>query len=121
MNRKEKAKTEEPLLEWKPILNGRHFEAELGTKEDGVNFCLSYYSTCYRRGQWRLLIEVYEGANHHKWGCFDQQDQPTRWYHSEVNARSEAELIAQVLLTDRLKEVVNTGGSKEPCLTEKGI
>lgn len=87
-------------LVWNQV-NARHKEAQIGTKEDGVLFTLSYYPTCYRRGPWRLLIEVCGGPNHHKWGCFDDQDQPLRNFHAQSNAESEAQLIANVLIKDR--------------------
>lgn len=71
---------------------------------DGVRFSLEYYSSCYRRGQWKLSVEVSGGVDHFKWGCFDDQDQPIRWYHREESARTEAEAIAAVLLADRAKK-----------------
>lgn len=77
-------------------------DAILGDMSDGVQFTLSHHPTCYRRGPWRLLIEVLPGDHHHEWGCLDYQDQPMRYYHSEVNAKQEADLIAEVLLKDRL-------------------
>jgi hypothetical protein len=91
------------LLSWK--VEGRSQEATIGKFEegDGVRFTLSYYPTCYRRGPFRLLVEVAGGVNHLKWGCFDDQDQPMRWYHLEASAKTEANEIAQVLLNDRSK------------------
>ena len=88
-------------LEWKQ--EGGYEEAIVGEFDagDGVRFCLSHYPTCYRRGQWRLLIEVASGPKHELWGCFDEQDQPQRWYHSRGNALSEAQAIADVLVLDR--------------------
>lgn len=79
-------------------------EARIGTKDDGVLFWISYHPTCYRRGPYSLNIEVCGGPNHHKWGCFDEQDQPTRYYHNPYNAFDEAERIAKVLIADREAE-----------------
>ena len=76
--------------------------AVLGESGDYVLFTVQFYPTCYRRGPYRLLIQVYQGPNHHLWGCFDDQDQPMRYFHSIENLKSEAELIARVLLTDRV-------------------
>jgi hypothetical protein len=89
------------LLNWK-TLNGFKL-AQLGPVDDGVSFELTYHGTCYRRGKWRLLIEVCGGLNHEKFGCFDLADQPMRYYHLEANALSEAEEIAKVLWADRQK------------------
>jgi hypothetical protein len=80
------------------------WEAQLGTPEDGVLFSLDCYRTCYRRGPWKLVVEVCGGENHHKWGCFDDQDQPLRWYHNRECAEREAESLAKVLWADRYKE-----------------
>ena len=90
-----------PLLIW--LKFQYHEEAVLGDFHagDGVRFTLEHYGTCYRRGPWKLMIEVAEGEHHEKWGCFDFQDQPVRFYHKESVARSEAEAIAQVLQIDR--------------------
>lgn len=63
---------------WQPT-GYNYWVAQLGTVDDGVQFHLQYMPTCYRRGPWRLLIEICSGENHHKWGCFDGQDQPMRW------------------------------------------
>jgi len=94
---------ETPLpLRWKPIGGDSSQEAHLGSKSDGVSFCLSYHPTCYRRGPWRLLVEVCHGRHHLDWGCFDDQDQPLRYYHSEETAKAEANALAAVLLKDRL-------------------
>jgi len=96
--------TERPgRLRWQPV--GRHEQAVLGdpVAGDGVTFYLEHRPTCYRRGAWRLIIEVASGPRHHDWGCFDEADQPERNYHSEAVARSEAQAIADVLLQDRLK------------------
>jgi hypothetical protein len=69
---------------------------------DGVRFNLVHYPTCYRRGPWRLLIEV-EDRNR-TWGCFDDQDMPVRYYHSEQRALEEAQAIADVLISDHAKK-----------------
>jgi len=89
-----------PLL-WKIEKYGQ--EAFLGDfeKGDGVRFTLEHYPTCYRRGPWKLTIEVAHGPGHIKWGCFDDQDQPIRWYHDADCAKAEAEAIAQALQKDR--------------------
>ncbi len=71
---------------------------------DGVRLSLSHHPTCYRRGRWRLLIEIAGGHGHHKWGCFDEQDEPQRWYHHRDNALEEAQAIADVLVKDRYPE-----------------
>ena len=89
------------LLHWKDVSS--HEEASLGTPDDGVQFSLVTYSTCYRRGPYRLLVEICTGEHHFSWGCFDDQDQPMRWFHHLENAKSEAEAIARVLLKDRMK------------------
>ena len=70
---------------------------------DGVRFSLEHVPTCYRRGPWKLYVEVTSSPNHHKWGCFDDADQPTRWYHRRSNAVDEAALIAEVLWKDRME------------------
>ena len=84
-------------------LAGRHppQEATIGdfAGGDGVRFTLDHRPTCHRRGPWHLLIEVAE--RNHEWGCFDDQDQPSRWYHSQDAAQEEARLLAAVLLKDR--------------------
>lgn len=87
------------ILQWREIDN--YLEAQLGTATDGVTFTLTHHPTCYRRGPWRLLVEVCSGRNHQKWGCFDAADQPMRYYHLKGNALSEAEAIAAVLWKDR--------------------
>lgn len=91
------------LLAWKSY--GGYREAILGDFEggDGARFYLEHVPTCYRRGQYKLFVEVAQGKRHHWWGCFDAADQPLRWYHDEAAARSEAQHIADVLWTDRLK------------------
>lgn len=80
-----------------------YLEATVGDYDggDGVRFTLDEYPTCYRRGPWRLLVEVAPGPGHRLWGCFDDQDQPMRWYHHQENALSEADAIAKVLKEDR--------------------
>lgn len=89
-------------LVWTSV--GMHEEAIVGdfVGGDGVRFTLQHMPTCYRRGPWKLLIEVAGGPAHHKWGCFDDQDQPERWYHHEQSARAEAQALANVLLKDRI-------------------
>lgn len=92
------------ILKWEKGDAGQAYtEAIIGDFEDGdgVLFTLEHYPTCHRRGPWRLLIVIAPGEKHILWGCFDERDQPTRWYHSEETARSEAEAIAKVLLKDR--------------------
>lgn len=88
-------------LDWKK--DKWHEDAVIGDFEggDGVRFSLSHQPGCYRRGPWRLLVEVAYGPGHLLWGCFDEQDQPQRYYHSRENALSEAEAIAEVLSADR--------------------
>jgi hypothetical protein len=107
-------KTTEKLLEW---IDGRQgagvfpqlgpmahwWESRLGTSNDGVRFTVEHYPSCHRRGPWRLIVQVLPGPRYHDWGCFDEQDQPMRWYHQREVAFSEAEAIAKVLLTDRNK------------------
>lgn len=90
-----------PLLVW--LRCKYHDEAVIGDfiGGDGVRFTLEKYPTCYRRGPWKLMIEVAEGPGHEKWGCFDFQDQPVRFFHQESAARSEAEIMAKVLQVDR--------------------
>lgn len=79
---------------------GGYEDAILGDfdNRDGVRFNLVRMPTCYRRGQWRLLIEVLD--QYRTWGCFDDQDQPMRYYHNKGNAIDEAEAIAKVLMED---------------------
>lgn len=98
----------DPILEWKPV-NLPHAdvntcEAFLGEEDDGVQFSLQYSPTCYRRGPWRLLVSVNGGPGHVKWGCFDVQDQPMRYYHMRESLTNEAAEIAKVLVIDRIKE-----------------
>ena len=92
------------LLDWIPTEFGG-FEAILSdfAAGDGVRFSIQHCPTCYRRGPWKLLIEIAHGPKHIAWGCFDDQDQPMRWYQLESSWRMEAEALAIVLLTDRLR------------------
>ena len=85
-------------LEWKEKEFG--IEATLGDfeGEGGARFSLVHYPTCYRRGPWRLLVEVVDRT--HEWGCFDEQDAPMRWFHSKTRALEEAQAIADVLVRD---------------------
>lgn len=97
------------ILDWKPFrmegarLSTTFFVAALGDpiNGDGVTFTLDHRPTCYRRGPWTLLIEVANGPGHYLWGCFDDADQPERYYHLEDSARAEAQAIADVLWNDR--------------------
>jgi hypothetical protein len=116
-----------PELKWLPIdRSHRHHEALLGNLSDGVRFSLCVYPTCYRRGPYRLVVEILEGPHHHAWGCFDAADQPLRWYHHLEHAQHEAQAIAKVLWTDRCRgglappdpaeevEEVDTTGCPDP-------
>ena len=105
------------ILNWVKT-DDHSWTALLGTENDGVVFHVVHYPTCYRRGPWRLLIEVLPGAHHHAWGCFDEDDQPMRNYHCSCSLRSEAEQIASVLLNDRLAHGEIDGYSK-PKASEK--
>ena len=91
-------------LQWQKTTLG-YEEAILGdfAGGDGVRFILEHLPTCYRCGPHKLLIEVAEGSDHEKWGCFDMADQPMRYYHLKENAKSEAQEIADVLMVDRGK------------------
>ena len=93
-------------LNWQGVGEYKARTAILGdfAAGDGVLFSLEYYPSCYRRGPWKLLVEVASGSGHLKWGCFDDQDQPLRWYHSEAAALSEAQAIADVLAKDRAEK-----------------
>lgn len=73
---------------------------------DGVRFSAMHMPTCYRRGPWRLLVEI-EDCNH-TWGCFDEQDQPMRWYHGMGALISEAQAIADALFRDHAVKVLKT-------------
>jgi len=92
--------TLDSMLVWRAV--DRYQEAILGDFEggDGVRFTLECYATCYRRGRWKLLVEIAHGVAHQLWGCFDDQDMPLRWYHVEANAKDEAQAIARVLYRD---------------------
>jgi hypothetical protein len=78
------------------------FEAQIGDyyKGDGVRFYLQIQQTCYRRGVFSLFIEVAD-EHHEKWGCFDEADQPMRYYHNYNCMFEEASSIAAVFLKDR--------------------
>lgn len=93
-------------LEWKDTAYGP--EAILGNFEagDGVRFSIAHQPTCQRRGPWKLLIEVSDLAM--DWGCFDDQDQPVRFYHSDRAAREEAESIAKVLVREHEAKVARS-------------
>lgn len=117
-------------LRWRR--HGAYEEALLGDFEggDGVRFSLEHRPTCYRRGSWRLLVEVAPGPHHNDWGCFDAADQPERNYHSESCARREAQSIADVLLRDRKakdvldavrQEIPYTGDPVDAAATGEGI
>lgn len=88
------------MLDWKKY--DTYEEATLANPDGsvGVRFSLAHQPTCYRRGRWRLLIEVTGGQFHDAWGCFDYQDQPMRYYHSYDCAKRECEEIATVLHRD---------------------
>lgn len=88
-------------LDWQPG-EYRNVEAVLKNPDEtvGVRFSLDVYPTCFRRGPYRLLIDVESGPYHIAWGCFDHQDQPMRWYHSKDTAMSEAQAIADVFVRD---------------------
>jgi len=103
----------ESVLKWTETVY-RVWDAQVGTPDDGVHFSLCYRPTCYRRGQWRLLIEVCGGPRHLDWGCFDEADQPMRNYHIKDSALQEANAIARVLIKDRMSR-----GGKGETDTEK--
>ncbi len=84
------------------IKEDSYWLAWLGTGKDGVRFTASHHPTCHRRGPWRLLIDVAGGPHHNDWGCFDEADQPLRYFHDVGNLLGEAETIADVLLKERL-------------------
>lgn len=85
-------------LDWRNTQDGP--EAILGDfhNDDGVRFSIIHMATCYRRGPWRLLIEVEDRQR--TWGCFDEPDQPMRYYHSLDRLKEEAQAIADVLVGD---------------------
>ncbi len=70
---------------------------------DGVRFTIEYVPTCYRRGQYKLLIEICGPLE--EWGCFDDQDQPMRYFHSVERLKGEADDIALVLAKDHERKV----------------
>lgn len=110
---------DDPTLTWTP-LGGVESGCEvalLGDYEggDGVRFYLQRVPTCYRRGPHKLLVDVARGKHHHLWGCFDDADQPMRWFHKEENLKGEAQEIARVLLTDRRR-----AESPRPTPTDRG-
>lgn len=78
-------------------------EAFLGEPDDGVHFSMTHHPTCYRRGRWRLFITINSGQGYYKWGCFDDQDQPLRYYHLKESLLKEADEIARTLIIDRVK------------------
>ncbi len=90
-------------LEWKDTPEGP--EVILGDfhDDDGVRFSILHLPTCYRRGPWRLLVEIEDRKR--EWGCFDEQDQPMRYYHSLDRLKEEAQAIADVLVRDHEKKV----------------
>jgi hypothetical protein len=90
-------------LEWKDTEHGP--EVILGDfhNDDGARFSIEHMPTCYRRGPWKLLIEVED--IHRTWGCFDYQDQPVRYYHSLDRLKAEAQAIADVLLVDHERKL----------------
>lgn len=100
MNTETVPKQRPPVLYW--AAEGTYREAILDDfyAGDGVRFSLEYRATCHRRGQWCLLVEVAH-EQHLKWGCFDSDDQPRRYYHGESAALSEAQAIADVLFAER--------------------
>ena len=82
------------MLGW--VSDGHHYEARIGGLS-GVTFTLECLPTCYRRGPWRLMVTVDHGPDHHRWGCFDDADQPMRYYHKLESAIAEADAIAHEL------------------------
>jgi hypothetical protein len=95
---------EECALVWQFVTHTAScVEATLGNWPlDGVLFSLQHLPSCHRRGPFRLIIEICSGEHHHKWGCFDDSDQPVRHYHDVDNARYEAQLLADVLWRERI-------------------
>lgn len=89
-------------LDWEKIGNSA-MVSHLGDFPggDGVRFVSQFFPTCHRRGKWRLTVEVAGGPGHELWGCFDDQDQPVRNYHSPETMFLEAEAIAEVLWQER--------------------
>lgn len=91
-----------PVWSWDPTTGPAYVEGFLGSgPDDGVRFTIEYRPTCYRRGPFCLHVEVCSGENHERWGCFDEQDQPLRYYHDVMNCLAEARLLAKVLWQDR--------------------
>lgn len=90
-------------LRWEK--KGTWWSAELGDPGDGdgVRFSLEHRPSCYRRGPFLLKVEVASGPGHELWGCFDEQDQPVRNFHDAGRALDEADAIASVLWTDRIR------------------
>lgn len=82
--------------------NWRTFEIGNFEAGDGVRFGVEHLPTCYRRGPLKLIIEIAMGPQHHAWGCFDHDDQPMRYYHTEKALALEVAALAFVLLRDRL-------------------
>ena len=97
-------------LDWKQTPYGE--EVILGDFQgyNGVRLSIMHMPTCYRRGPWRLLVEV--EISTHEWGCFDEQDQPMRWYHSLERLKEEAQAIADVLLGDYERKTMSVKGSR---------
>ena len=88
------------LLTWQQKESWQEAELKNPDGTAGVVFQLTYHPTCYRRGPYRLRISVSNGPYHLAWGCFDEQDQPLRYYHDPGCALGEAEAIAKVLVVD---------------------
>jgi len=86
------------ILEWYDTSFGK--EAIMGdfNGDDGVRFSIEVLQTCYRRGRHKLLVEVADKFK--TWGCFDEQDQPMRYYHTLACLQIEAQAIADVLWRD---------------------
>ena len=80
-------------LSWTDI--GGYCEAGISNSSGGARFTITYHATCNRRGPWRLLIEVSKS-----WGCFDEADEPQRYYHSLKRALGEAQDIADAIVPD---------------------
>lgn len=97
-------------LAWVPKARfGSSYREAVLTNPDasvGVRFSIVYQPTCYRRGQYKLLIEIMDGPYQFAWGRFDNQDQPLRYYHSDSHALAEAQMIADVLQIDLKPERV---------------
>jgi len=92
-------------LVWKDTKWGP--EASLGNfaEGDGVRFSIMHMPTNYRRGPWRLLVEVEDLKD--AWGCFDDQDQPMRYFHSLERLKEEAQAIADVLVADHERKAAS--------------